>query len=102
MKPQHPEYHETLGLVERMAGNPAAGLQALTFSAEARPGDPRARAELVVCQVQLGMVGEATAALETLPGYVLHDPFVAYARAALAAGGGAADQAVAFLQEASG
>jgi tetratricopeptide (TPR) repeat protein len=101
-KPQHPEYHETLGYVERMAGNPAAGLQPLQFSADGRPGDPRARAELIACQVQLGAMAEATAALETLPGYVLHDPFVAYARAALAAGGGAADQAVAFLQEASG
>lgn len=100
-KPLHPEYHETLGFVERMAGNPAAGIQPLTFSAEARPGDPRARAELAACQVQAGLIGEATAALETLPGYLLHDPFVAYARAAHAVAQGWADQAVSFLREAS-
>ena len=100
LKPQHPEYHETFGIVERMAGNPGAALQPLTFSATARSGDPRARSELIACQAQLGMVGDARAALETLPGYALHDPFVAYARATLAVTGGADDQAVAFLAEA--
>jgi Flp pilus assembly protein TadD len=100
LKPQHPEYHETFGIVERMAGNPGAALQPLTFSATARSGDPRARAELVACQAQLGLVGDARAALETLPGYALHDPFVAYARATLAVTDGSDDQAVAFLAEA--
>jgi Flp pilus assembly protein TadD/Zn-dependent protease len=99
-KPQHPEYHETFGIVERLAGNPQAAIQPLTFSATARSGDSRARAELVACQVQLGMLGDARAALETLPRYALRDPFVAYSRAALAIAGGDAGQAIAFLREA--
>lgn len=99
-KPRHPSYHETMGVVERMAGNPRAALDHLVDSAAPRPSDPRARAELAVCQTQLGQVGEARAALETLPGHALGDPFVSYARAALAVAGGENDQAIELLREA--
>jgi Flp pilus assembly protein TadD/Zn-dependent protease len=99
-KPRHPSYHETMGLVERMAGNAPVALQLLVDSAAPRPSDPRARAELAVCQIQLGGVGEARAALETLPGYSLRDPFVAYARAALAIADRADDRAIELLSEA--
>ena len=99
-KPRHPSYHETMGLVERMAGNAQVALQFLVDSAAPRPSDPRARAELAVCQIQLGGVGEARAALETLPRHALRDPFVAYARAALAVAARANDQAIDLLSEA--
>ena len=98
--PKHPEFLDTMGIVERMAGNPGAALPRLVDSAVARPSYPRARAELAVCQVQLGRVGEATAALETLPRYALRDPFVTYAQAALAIARGADDDAIVFLREA--
>jgi tetratricopeptide (TPR) repeat protein len=98
MKPQHPSYLETFGLAARMSGDAQAGLQALNLSTAARPSDPRARAELALCQVQLGRVGEARVALETLPGYALRDPFAAYAQAAVAAASGASDTAIGFLR----
>jgi tetratricopeptide (TPR) repeat protein len=101
MKPQHPSYLETFGLAARMSGDAAAALQALILSTEARPSDPRARAELALCQVQLGRLGEARAALETLPGYARRDPFAAYAQAAVLAASGAGDTAIGFLREAS-
>jgi tetratricopeptide (TPR) repeat protein/Zn-dependent protease len=99
-KPRHPTYHETMGVVERMAGNAPAALQHLIDSAAPRPSDPRARAELALCQMQLGQVAEARAALETLPRHALSDPFVVYARAAFAVAGGANDQAVDLLRDA--
>jgi Flp pilus assembly protein TadD/Zn-dependent protease len=99
-KPRHPSYHETMGLVERMSGNAPAAIQFLVASAAPRPSDPRARAELAVCQIQLGQVGQARAALETLPGQARREPFVAYARAALAVADGGADQAIDLLSEA--
>lgn len=97
---QHPEYRETMGIVGRIGGDPEGALADLMFSATARPSDPEARGELAACQAQLGHVGEARAALETLPGYVLNDPHVAYARAAVAAVEGASDDAMRFLLEA--
>lgn len=99
-KPRHPTYHETMGVVERMAGNAPAALQHLIDSAAPRPSDPRARAELALCQMQLGQVAEARAALETLPRHALSDPFVVYARAAFAVAGGANDQAADLLRDA--
>ena len=99
-KPLHPEYQETIGIIARMAGHAPDALQPLVFSATARPADPRARAELALCHVQLGQLGEARAALETLPGYALRDPFAMYARAAVAAVGGAGDEAIRLLREA--
>jgi Flp pilus assembly protein TadD len=98
MKPQHSSYLETFGLSARMSGDAQAGLQALNLSTAARPSDPRARAELALCHVQLGRVGEARAALETLPGYALRDPFAAYGQAAVAAASGADDAAIGFLR----
>jgi Flp pilus assembly protein TadD len=100
LMPHHPVYMETLGIAVRMSGDAATALQPLTYSATMRHSDPRARAELAVCYIQLGRVGEARAALETLPGYALRDPFAAYARAALAAAGGASDEAIGLLLEA--
>ena len=99
-KPQHPSYLETLGIAARMGGNASGALQPLSASTAARPGDPRARAELALCQMQLGLMGEARAALETLPGHLQRDPFATYARAAMAANGGSAGDAIALLNEA--
>lgn len=99
-KPQHPAFLETLGIATRMSGDAAGAYQPLSLSIEVRPSDPRARSELALGQIQGGRLGDARAALETLPGYALRDPFVAYARAALAAAGGSADEAVALLNEA--
>ena len=101
MKPQHPSYMETLGVTARMSGDATAAVQAFTLSAEARPSDPRARSELAICQVQLGRLGEARAALETLPGYAIRDPFAQYAKAALAVAGGDPAAAMGFLAEAA-
>jgi tetratricopeptide (TPR) repeat protein len=101
--PKHPEFHQTAGLTERMAGDPAAALPHLVESAVARPNGARARGELIACYAQLGLMSEARAALETLPGYAARDPFVAYARAALAivAASGAADPSAAAAGEAA-
>jgi Flp pilus assembly protein TadD/Zn-dependent protease len=98
--PQNPAFLETLGIATRMAGNAAGAYQPLWLSTEARPGDPRARAELALGQIQAGRLGDARGALETLPAPLARDPFVAYARAALAAASGSSDEAVAFLNEA--
>ncbi len=99
--PKHPEFHQTLGLVMRMGGDAAAALPHLIESAVARPNGARPRGELITCYAQLGRVAEARAALETLPGFAARDPFVAYARAALATSGGAADAAVELLKQAA-
>lgn len=100
MKPQQPSYLETLGIGARMSGDAGAALQALVLSTETRPSDPRARSELALCHLQLGKVGEAKAAIETLPGYALRDPFAQYAQAALAVAGGDSGAAIGFLREA--
>jgi tetratricopeptide (TPR) repeat protein len=100
LMPQHPSYLETFAIAVRMSGDAATALQSLNFSTGARPGDPRARAELALCQLQLGQMGEVRAALETLPRYASGDPFVVYAWAAVAAAKGEADQAIKFLTEA--
>lgn len=83
-----------------MSGDAGAALQALVLSTETRPSDPRARSELALCHLQLGKVGEAKAAIETLPGYALRDPFAQYAQAALAVAGGDSGAAIGFLREA--
>ena len=100
VKPQHPSFLETLGIATRMAGDATGAYQPLSLSIEVRPSDPRARSELALGQIQVGRLVDARAALETLPGYALRDPFVAYARAALAAAGGSVDEAVGLLNEA--
>lgn len=100
-KPQHPSYMDTLGVAARMSGDAASALQAFNLSTEARPSDPRARSELAICHVQLGRLGEARAALETLPGYAMRDPFAQYARAAVAVAGGDPASAIGFLTEAA-
>jgi tetratricopeptide (TPR) repeat protein len=97
---RHPEYRETMGILKRMGGDPEGALEDLTFSATARPNDPEARGELAAGQVQAARVREARAALETLPGYVSANPFIAYARAAVAALEGSADEAMRLLFEA--
>jgi len=99
-KPRHPSYLETLGIAVRMSGDAMGAHQPLALSTEVRPSDPRARSELVLCLTQIGRVGEARAAVETLPGYAVREPWVAYARAALAAAGGTPEEAVALLVEA--
>jgi Flp pilus assembly protein TadD len=99
--PTHPEFLQTAGVVERTAGNPAGAVQRFVDSAVARPNDPRARAELAACQIQLGLASEARAALETLPQHALRDPFVLYARAALAAQQGPLDEASRLLRDAA-
>jgi tetratricopeptide (TPR) repeat protein len=99
--PQHPSFLETLGSAVRISGDPAAAYQPLALSAETRPGDPRARAELALGQVQVGRLGEARAALETLPGWLSSESFVLYARAAVAVAAGASDEAVTLLAAAA-
>lgn len=98
--PKHPELLETLSIVERMAGNPSAAISRLVDAAVARPALPRARAEVALCQLQLGRVGQARAALDDLPEFAARDPFVIYARAALAAASGATDEATGLLCDA--
>jgi tetratricopeptide (TPR) repeat protein len=97
--PKHPEFLETLSIAERMAGNPFAAMSRLVDAAVARPALPRARAEVALCQLQLGRSVEARAALDSLPGYAARDPFVTYSRAALAAAAGETDQAIGLLNE---
>lgn len=97
--PKHPEFLETLSIAERLAGNPFGAISRLVDAAVARPAFPRARAEVALCQLQLGRAVEARAALDTLPGYAARDPFVIYARAALAAAAGATDQAIGLLND---
>lgn len=99
--PDHPEFKQTLGLIRRISGDPQAALQPLVDSASVRPGNVRARSELATCYVQLGRIGEARAALETLPGYLADDPFALYARAALARASGAIDEAHRLLAAAA-
>ena len=99
-KPHHPSYLETFGIAVRMSGDAMGAHQPLALSTEVRPSDPRARSELVLCLTQIGRLGEARAALETLPGYTVREPWVAYARAALAVAGGSRDEASALLAEA--
>jgi tetratricopeptide (TPR) repeat protein/Zn-dependent protease len=96
---KHPEFLETLGIVERLSGNPTAAMPRLVDAAVARPNLPRGRAELALCQVQLGRVPEAKAALASLPEYAAGDPFVVYARAAAALADGGIDTATALLRE---
>jgi Flp pilus assembly protein TadD/Zn-dependent protease len=100
-KPQQPSFLETYGISLRFAGDARPAYQSIALSTDTRPGDPRARSEMALVQIQAGRLGEARAALETLPGYLQRDPFVAYARAALAAVGGATDEAIGLLSEAS-
>ena len=99
-RPKHPELMETAGAVERMAGNAEAARTLLVDAAVARPNDPVARAELALCQVQLGRLDVAKTALATLPPFAGQDPFVMYAKAALACADGAHDAALALLTEA--
>ena len=99
--PTYPDLLETAGVIERMAGHPDSAVQRLVDSAVARPSEPRARAELATCQIQLGLVGEARAALETLPRHAQRDPFVLYAAAAMAAQRGALDEASRLLRDAA-
>ena len=91
--PDHPEFKQTLGLIERLAGNPRAALGPLLESARLRPHGARPRGELIACYAQLGDLMEARSALETLPGYARRDPFVAYGEAAIAAVSGSTDEA---------
>jgi len=99
--PRHPEFHQTMGLVTRMGGDPRAGLDHLMTAAVALPNGARARGELIACYVQLGKEREADAALRTLPGYAAADPFVVYARAAMAAAAGAEAQALELIGQAA-
>jgi tetratricopeptide (TPR) repeat protein len=99
-RPKHPELMETAGIVERMAGNPEAARSLLVDAAVARPNNPIGRAELAVCQVQLGRLHEARTALATLPPFAGPNPFVLYAKAALASAEGADDTALGLLAEA--
>jgi Flp pilus assembly protein TadD len=82
--PRHPELLETLGVAERFSGQAGNALTSLVAAATARPELPRGRAELAACFAQLGRVGEAESALESLPKWSERDPFVVYARACLA------------------
>jgi Flp pilus assembly protein TadD len=100
-KPQQPSFLETYGIAVRIAGDARSAYQSIALSTDTRPGDPRARSEMALVQIQVGRLGDARAALETLPGYMQRDPFVAYARAALAAAGGARDEAIGLLGDAS-
>ena len=99
-EPKHPDFHESFGIVERLSGNAPAALQHLVDSAAVRPNHPEARAELALCYLQLGRMGEARAAFETLSRRGFRDPYVVYARAAAALSGGARDEAVELLREA--
>lgn len=99
--PQHPSYLETFGIAVRMSGDAATALQSLNFSTGVRPSDPRARAELALCHVQLRQMGETRAALETLPQHANADPFVIYAWAAVAAATESGDKAIKYLSEAA-
>ncbi len=91
--PGHPELLETLGIVERLCGHPERGYEALLEAAVARPGLPRARAELSACFTQLGRHPEASAAIADLPPWTNDDPFVSYARGCILAASGRYEEA---------
>ena len=86
--PKHPELLETLGIVQRVSGDPERGAESLFEAAIARPDLPRARAELAAAFAQLGRLDEAGRVLDGLPPWALDDPFVRYARACLLAASG--------------
>jgi Flp pilus assembly protein TadD len=86
--PLHPEFHQSMGLIERMSGKPEAALPHLLTMAVACPNEVRALAELAVCFVQLGRLEEARTGFANMPASAATSPFVAYARAAMDAATG--------------
>ena len=93
---------ETLGLVQRLSGHPELGYESLLEAAIARPGLPRARAELSVVFTQLGKHEEAAAAIGDLPSWTADDPFVSYARGCILAASGHVAEAKDRIAQASG
>ena len=99
--PLHPEFQQTMGLLERMSGNPEAAVPFLTSSAVASPRSSRAVGELATCYAQLGRTDEAVAGLDGLAAYAADDAFPLYARAAVAAYSGDEVGAAEYLRRAS-